>query len=143
VISGVGGENGWYTVPGIWALRGGLDRLVGGVGARRTRPRRLEPGAALDWWRIEAVEPGRALRLRAETKMPGTARLELRAEPVDDGHSRYVQRVTFTPRGLLGRLYWYAELPAHDFVFAVMARTIAGVAVRRSRERPAGAPRGA
>jgi len=51
--------------------------------------------------------------------------------------------VTFAPRGLLGRAYWYAELPAHDFVFAVMARTIAGVAVRRSRERPAGAPRGA
>ncbi len=132
VISTIGGENGWYNVPGIWALRGGIDRLLGGVGARRTRPERLEPGAALDWWRVEAVEDGRSLTLRAETRMPGTARLEMRAEPDGEG-ARYVQRVTFTPRGLVGRAYWYAELPAHDFVFAVMARTIAGVAARRAR----------
>ncbi len=132
VISTIGGDNGWYTVPGLWGLRGGIDRLLGGVGARRTRPERLEPGAALDWWRVEDVEDGRSLRLRAETKMPGTARLEMRAEP-DGAGSRYVQRVTFTPRGLAGRAYWYAELPAHDFVFAVMARTIAGVAARRAR----------
>ena len=113
--------------------------MFGGIGARRIRPDRLEPGAALDWWRVEDVEQGRSLRLRAETRMPGTARLEMRAEPDGDG-CRYVQRVTFTPRGLVGRAYWYAELPAHNFVFAVMARTIAGVAVSRARER-SGAPR--
>jgi hypothetical protein len=135
VISGIGGDNGWYTVPGLWGLRGGIDRLFGGVGARRARPDRLEPGAALDWWIIEGVEDGRSLSLRAETKMPGTARLEMRAEPDGEG-SRYVQRVTFTPHGLVGRAYWFAELPAHDFVFAVMARTIAGVAARRARHRP-------
>lgn len=131
VISGIGGDNGWYTVPGVWALRGGIDRLLGGVGARRTRPARLVEGAALDWWRVERVVPGRALLLRAETKTPGTVLLELRAEPVDDGRSRYVQRVTFRPDGLSGFAYWYAQLPAHDFVFGVMARTIAGVAGRR------------
>ena len=132
VISGIGGDNGWYSLPGIWALRGGIDRLLGGVGARRGRPERLVPGAKLDWWVVEALEEGRSLTLRAETKMPGTARLEMRAEP-DGDSSRYVQRVTFTPRGLAGRAYWYAELPAHNFVFAVMARTIAGVAHTRAR----------
>jgi uncharacterized protein YbjT (DUF2867 family) len=132
VISTIGGENGWYNVPGIWALRGGIDRLFGGVGARRGRPGKLEPGAQLDWWIVEDVQDGRSLTLRAETKMPGTARLEMRVEPDGDG-SRYVQRVTFTPRGIAGRAYWYAELPAHDFVFAVMARTIAGVAATRAR----------
>jgi uncharacterized protein YbjT (DUF2867 family) len=135
VISGIGGGTGWYTVPGVWALRGALDRLVGGVGARRTRPERLAPGEALDWWRIEDVEPGRALRLRAEMKLPGTARLELRVEPAGEG-SRYVQRVTFRPQGLAGRAYWYAQLPAHDFLFAVMARTIAGVSARTPPARP-------
>ena len=84
---------------------------------------------ALDWWRIEGVEPGRVLRLRAELRLPGTTRLELRVEPTGDS-SRYVQRVTFRPRGLPGRACWYAQLPAHRFVFAVMARTIAGVAAR-------------
>jgi uncharacterized protein YbjT (DUF2867 family) len=140
IISTIGGDNGWYNVPGIWALRGGIDRLFGGPGARRGRPERLEPGARLDWWIVEAVEEGRSLTLRAETRMPGTARLEMRAEPAAAG-SRYVQRVTFTPRGLVGRAYWYAELPAHDFVYAVMARTIAGVAATRARR--AAARRGA
>jgi uncharacterized protein YbjT (DUF2867 family) len=132
VIAGLGGDTGWYTVPGAWALRGALDRLLGGVGARRTHPERLEPGAALDWWRIEEVDPGRTLRLRAETRLPGTARLELRAEPTGPGRSRYVQRITFAPRGRVGRAYWYAQLPAHDFLFAVTARTVAGVAARRA-----------
>ncbi|MCX6463456.1 MAG: SDR family oxidoreductase [Pseudonocardiales bacterium] len=132
VVEGLGGDTGWYTVPGVWALRGGIDRLLGGVGARRVRPASLVPGAALDWWRVEEVDPGRALVLRAETKLPGEVRLELRAEPVDAGRSRYVQRVTFRPDGLAGRAYWFAQLPAHDFVFAVMARTIAGVAGTRA-----------
>lgn len=135
VISGIGGDAGWYTVPGVWALRGGIDRLIGGIGARRTRPARLVPGAPLDWWRIEEVHEGRSLVLRAETRTPGTVHLELRAEPVADGASRYVQRVTFRPDGLGGRAYWLAQLPAHDFVFAVMARTIAGTAGTRARRR--------
>ena len=144
VITGLGGDTGWYTVPGAWALRGGLDRLFGGVGARRTRPERIEPGAAWDWWRVEEVEPGVRVLLRAETRMPGTARLELRAEPDGPRRSRYVQRVLFTPDGLAGRVYWYAQRPAHDLVFGVMARTVAGVAAHRARATvngPGGPPR--
>ncbi len=133
VITGLGGDTGWYTVPGAWALRGGVDRLLGGVGARRTRPARIEPGAAWDWWRVEEVEPGARVLLRAETRLPGTARLELRAEPDGARRSRYVQRVLFTPDGLAGRLYWHAVRPGHNFVFGVMARTVAGVAARRAR----------
>jgi hypothetical protein len=133
VIEGMGGDTGWYSVPGVWQLRGALDRLVGGVGARRTRPERLLPGAALDWWRIEEVQPGRLLRLRAEMRLPGTARLELRAEPDGTG-CRYLQRVAFQPDGLLGRAYWAVQLPAHRLVFAVMARTVAAEVVRRARE---------
>jgi uncharacterized protein YbjT (DUF2867 family) len=139
VISELGGDTGWYTLPGAWALRGAVDRLVGGIGDRRTRPERLAPGAALDWWRVEAVEPGRALLLRAEMRLPGTARLELRAEPAAGG-SRLVQRVTFRPDGPAGHAYWYAQLPAHRFLFGVTARTIAGVAANPvgGRERAVG-----
>jgi hypothetical protein len=138
VVSGLGGDTGWYTVPGVWELRGAIDRLLGGVGARRGRPRLLVPGAALDWWRVEIVEPGRALLLRAEMRLPGTARLEMRVEPDGEG-TRYRQRVTFRPHGPLGTAYWYAQLPAHRFVFAVTARTIAGVAARNYWVTPAGA----
>lgn len=130
VIEHIGGTSGWYTVPGLWQLRGALDRLVGGIGARRTQPDRLRPGVALDWWRVEDVQPGRVLRLRAEMKLPGVARLELRAEP-DGAGSRYVQRVTFDPDGLLGRIYWAAQLPAHRLLFGLMARNIAAAAVKR------------
>lgn len=100
---------------------------------QRARPARQEPGAALDRWRIEEVDDGRSLLLRAETKLPGIVWLELRAEPAGE-HSRYVQRVTFQPRGLPGRAYWYAQ----EFVFSVLARTIAGTARRvpLARKRP-------
>jgi uncharacterized protein YbjT (DUF2867 family) len=138
-IERLGGDTGWHTVPGVWRLRGALDRLVGGIGARRVRPDRLRPGAALDWWRVEEVEPGHVLRLRAEMRMPGTARLELRVEP-DGAGSRYVQRTTFRPQGLLGRLYWQAELPAHRVVFAVMAHRLAAAAEDRTTRGVSRAP---
>lgn len=134
VIETLGGETGWYTVPGVWTVRGWLDRLAGGPGDRRTRPDRYAPGEALDWWRIEEVDPGHRLLLRAEAALPGVARLELRVEDTGRRSSRYVQRVTFRPRGVAGRAYWYATLPASRFVFAVMARTIAGVAATRHRQ---------
>lgn len=129
VIEGIGGENGWYSSPLLWAVRGWMDRLVGGIGlARGRRSRaRLVVGDALDFWRVEAIEPGRMLRLRAEMKVPGLAWLELRAAPDGDG-SRYDQRAVFFPRGLAGRLYWLAVLPFHGFIFAGMASRIAAAA---------------
>jgi uncharacterized protein YbjT (DUF2867 family) len=129
VIEGIGGENGWYSSPLLWAIRGWMDRVVGGIGlARGRRSRaRLVVGDALDFWRVEAIEPGSFLRLRAEMKVPGLAWLELRARPEGEG-SRYEQRAVFFPHGLSGRLYWFAVLPFHGFVFAGMARRIAAAA---------------
>ncbi len=58
VVEGIGGENGWYSFPLAWAVRGWLDRLVGGVGLRRGRrdAQRLRVGDALDFWRVEEIE---------------------------------------------------------------------------------------
>lgn len=129
VIQGIGGVNGWYSQPLLWAIRGWMDKLVGGVGiARGRRSRsRLEVGDALDFWRVEAIEPGSLLRLRAEMKVPGRAWLELRASAEGDG-SRYDQRAVFFPQGLLGRLYWLAVLPFHGFIFTGMANRITAAA---------------
>ncbi|RKN18036.1 SDR family oxidoreductase [Micromonospora musae] len=132
IIEGVGGEHGWYSFPLAWSVRGWFDRLIGGAGLRRGRrdPHRLQVGEALDFWRVEEIEPGRLLRLRAEMRLPGRAWLEMRALPAADGRSRYQQRAVFLPRGLAGHTYWAAVTPFHAVVFGGMARNIARGAER-------------
>ena len=149
VVSGIGGERGWYSFPLGWWTRGLLDRLVGGVGLRRGRrdADHLKVGDALDWWRVEeCVElwsdsagrstagtggelgPGESLlRLRAEMKAPGRAWLEIRVAPDGDG-SVYRQRAVFLPKGLAGHAYWYAIAPFHVLVFGGMERRIVAAA---------------
>lgn len=126
VIEGIGGENGWYSLPMAWAARGFVDKIVGGVGLRRGRSNaeRLRVGDAVDWWRVERIDHGSFLRLRAEMKVPGLAWLELSATALPDGTSQYTQRAIFFPRGLGGRLYWYSILPMHGIIFNGMANRI-------------------
>lgn len=117
----IGGETGYYYGDFLWRLRGWLDRLVGGVGALRGRrdPARIQPGDALDFWRVLAVVPGRRLRLVAEMKVPGQAILDFELHE-EAGGVRLVQTAWFVPAGLLGILYWHAVAPLHDLVFAGM-----------------------
>ena len=86
-VSGIGGERGWYFANGLWAARGWLDKLLGGVGMRRGRrhPDELRVGDALDFFRVEVYEPPHRLRLRAEMKLPGEAWLEWHVLPDEDG----------------------------------------------------------
>ncbi|MFD6388491.1 SDR family oxidoreductase [Nocardia sp. NPDC055029] len=130
VLEAVGGEHGWYSFPLAWALRGWIDRLLGGVGLRRGRrdPHRLRVGEALDWWRVEHLERGRLLRLRAEMRVPGRGWLELSVTPSADGGAHYRQRALFEPHGLAGHLYWKALSPFHAAIFGGMARNITGAA---------------
>lgn len=141
VIEGIGGRNGWYSPPLLWALRGWADRLLGGVGLQRGRRNRSRAavGDAIDFWRVEACEPGTLLRLRAEMKLPGSAWLELRAERDVDGDGgsdggavRYRQRAVFFPRGLGGRLYWWTVFPFHGLIFSGMAQRITAIAESES-----------
>ena len=129
VVTGIGGENGWYSFPLAWAVRGWVDRAAGGVGLRRGRrnPTRLQVGEALDWWRVEELDdqgPERLLRLRAEMRVPGRAWLELGVSAGPKGGSVYRQRAVFVPRGLSGQLYWWAVWPFHGIVFGGMTRNI-------------------
>jgi len=130
IIEGIGGQNGWYSFPLAWAVRGWMDKLVGGVGLRRGRrdATRLAQGDALDFWRVEEIRRGTFLRLRAEMKVPGKAWLELSAEPDPAGGSIYRQRAVFFPAGLAGRAYWFAILPFHGVIFAGMANRITAAA---------------
>ena len=128
-IAAIGGDRGWLVTPTLWQLRGWVDKLVGGVGMRRGRrhPSELGVGDAVDFWRVEAVEPPSLLRLRAEMRLPGEAWLEWRITPAGSG-SALVQRAIFFPRGLWGRAYWYGLLPFHALIFGRLARRLAAAA---------------
>lgn len=132
-VERIGGVTGWYYANGLWTLRGWLDLLLGGVGMRRGRrdPVRLGVGETLDCWRVEALQPGRRLRLAAEMKLPGRAWLEFEVEPEPNG-SRLRQTATFDPLGLWGLAYWYGVWPLHQLVFAGMLRRMARAAEQRT-----------
>ena len=133
VIERIGGDTGWYAWNGLWRLRGFLDLLVGGVGLRRGRPSptTLRVGDTLDFWRVEAIEPDRHLRLAAEMKLPGRAWLEFDVTGTSEG-ATIRQTATFDPVGLAGRMYWYALYPVHQFVFRDMLRAIAREALNET-----------
>jgi len=126
VFTGLGGDRGWLILNWVWQLRGLLDRMVGGVGFRRGRrdADEVRAGDAIDFWRIEAVEEGRSMLLRAEMKMPGRGWLQFKAKPQPDGQTHLVQTAFFAPKGLSGFLYWYALYPIHGIIFGSMVREI-------------------
>ncbi len=138
-IEGIGGRVGWYYGNWLWRFRGFLDLLFGGPGMRRGRrnPRSLIPGDTVDFWRVEAVEPGRLLRLQAEMKLPGRAWLQFEVLPREGG-ATIVQTAVFDPVGLAGLAYWYALYPIHAFVFGGMLRGVTRAIPRGSRSAVAG-----
>ncbi len=140
VVTGIGGRRGWHFANWLWRLRGMMDRAIGGAGLRRGRrhPDELRVGDALDFWRVESIEPDRLLRLRAEMKTPGRAWLQFDVHPGPDGASTLEQTAAFVPRGLMGLVYWYVLYPLHAWIFRGMVRAIA----RRAEAEHSAAPRG-
>ena len=125
---GIGGVHGWYYADTLWRMRGIIDRIFGGVGMKRGRRNedKLQPGDALDLWRvILADRKNHRLLLFAEMKLPGEAWLEF---SIVKFHDRYIlkQTATFRPHGIAGRNYWYSMMPFHFFIFRNMLNKIAG-----------------
>ena len=121
----VGGERGWYAGGYLWKARGLLDQIAGGPGLRRGRrhPDHLSVGEPIDFWRVETLQVGQLLVLHAEMLLPGEAWLEWSLEAVGT-ETRLTQTARFRPRGLLGRLYWYAVAPFHSLIFPGLIRGI-------------------
>ncbi len=134
-IERIGGRTGWYYGNLLWRLRGLLDLLIGGVGLRRGRrdPLTLRQGDVVDFWRVEAIEPNRLLRLRAEMRLPGRAWLEFEVSG-DTSGSLIRQTAIFDPVGILGLIYWYTLYPAHHLVFAGMLKALARAAEKPTNE---------
>jgi uncharacterized protein YbjT (DUF2867 family) len=121
-IWSIGGETGWYYGTFLWKIRGFVDQFFGGAGLRRGRrhPSELNAGDALDFWRVIYADKEKGkLLLYAEMILPGEAWLEFKIE-----EGVLYQTATFRPHGLAGRLYWYAVMPFHWFVFNGMINNI-------------------
>ncbi|HAE55581.1 MAG TPA: DUF2867 domain-containing protein [Acidimicrobiaceae bacterium] len=132
VVRSLGGSTGWLVFDWLWAVRGFVDKLLGGVGLRRGRrhPTELRVGDSVDFFEVVEVTPN-SLRLRAEMKVPGHAWLEWQAHPKESGCS-VEQRAVFVPRGLWGRVYWLSLVPAHAVIFKRMLRAISDRAEKLS-----------
>jgi uncharacterized protein YbjT (DUF2867 family) len=121
-IWSIGGETGWYYADWLWDLRGFIDKIFGGVGTRRgrTHKKEIHAGDALDFWRVVYADKKQGkLVLYAEMRLPGEAWLEFKII-----NNTLYQAATFKPRGLMGRLYWYAVLPFHGFIFSGMLKKL-------------------
>jgi uncharacterized protein YbjT (DUF2867 family) len=119
----IGGNTGWYFANSLWKIRGFIDKVWGGVGLRRgrTNTNQISPGDAIDFWRVlYASKKEKRLLMFAEMKLPGDAWLEFK---ILDG--KLYQTATFRPKGIWGRVYWFALYPIHVVIFMGMCRKIA------------------
>jgi len=116
-VCSIGGEKGWGAYDVLWQIRGFTDKIFGGVGINRGRRDSLElrVGDSLDFWKVVDVIPNKRLLLSAQMKVPGSAWLEFQ---IIDGY--IIQTAFFYPKGVTGRLYWYAMLPFHKLIFKKM-----------------------
>jgi uncharacterized protein YbjT (DUF2867 family) len=126
IISAIGGNNGWYFANVLWKTRGLLDELIGGVGLRRGRRSQedIAIGDSVDFWRVDELDAGRRILLRAEMKVPGKAWLEFDVKPTGPNSCVLTQIARFYPRGVLGLAYWYGVYPVHVLVFRGLIRAI-------------------
>jgi uncharacterized protein YbjT (DUF2867 family) len=137
-IQRIGGHTGWYASNWFWSARGLLDTLSGGVGLRRGRRDAvdLRVGDTIDFWRVEALERDRRLRLAAEMRIPGRLWLQFEIDPHDDGGVEVRQTTVFDPAGCVGLAYWYLFCPVHHVVFGSMLRAIGRVIGRAASAPP-------
>jgi len=125
-IEQMGDKRGWCYMNWAWRYRGLFDRAIGGVGMRKGRrsQKKLYPGDTVDFWRVLHVDrTNYRLVLLAEMKIPGEAWLEFKIEKRSQGFE-LIQTAIFRPRGVFGRLYWYAFYPVHLIMFPGMLRKL-------------------
>ena len=130
MLQRLGGDTGWYTPPGVFTALGWADQLLGGVGAYRGRPhgRDLVVGDVVDAWRVEALESGRMLRLRADLRVPGRLWLEFTVVRRRARAPGWRSRSGSRRPGSAACAYGAALRVGAPLVFPSMARGIVGAA---------------
>jgi len=135
----VGGRDGWPYANWLWRLRGWIDRLFSPHDAPKNLQRGDNPrgsgeasdsahrgiaiGERVDYYRVEALEPGTLIRLHSELHAPGEGWMEWNVRPAAQG-AILTQTAFFAPRGLAGFAYWLLLSPLHQLVFRGLIRAI-------------------
>ena len=128
----IGGRRGWFYYNWLWRLRGTIDRVILGVGIIRGRKSysHLKTNDVVDFFRVEEIQENKRLLLRAEMKIPGRAWLEFNIK--EEGLKRKLSVIAYyNTQSLLGKLYWYACLPFHHFIFKKLLTGIEGKAKKK------------
>ncbi len=128
ILNRLGGRHGWYWGTWLWKLRGAMDKLVGGVGYRKSdHSNSLKVGDTLDFWTVLRADSDR-LTLEANMRLPGDAIFDLKVVASTDRKrtdTKIIHTVAFNPKGVLGYVYWFALLPIHSLVFNKMVSSMA------------------
>ncbi len=124
-ICRIGGREGWFYSNWLWRFRGGIDRVLLGVGTARGRKSQssLKINDVVDFWRIEDLQGNKKLLLRAEMKLPGKAWLEFTISPQDNKRKLSITAY-YDTQSLFGKIYWYLCLPFHRFIFHNLIKEI-------------------
>lgn len=140
-ISRLGGDDRLYVPRLVWFARGLADRAAGGPGHRiEGTGRPLRPGDPMDFWEVLEVDPPTRLRVRALTRLPGTACLDILVAPSPNTTrgrtgtgigtgvgTELTMRTSFEPDGFAGHAYWWSNFAAHQATFALMTRRLAAM----------------
>ncbi|AQU81770.1 MULTISPECIES: DUF2867 domain-containing protein [unclassified Halomonas] len=118
IVSEIGGDNRYYAMNGLWAIREWLDSAMGGPGRRRGRPvgRPIKTGDRIDSWQVRIADAPVLLALEFGMKAPGQGVLEFRITPMASG-AQLTATAFWEPKGIAGQLYWVAMMPAHLVLF--------------------------
>jgi hypothetical protein len=125
------GDGQQFGIVGTFGVIG-----VEPVGQQREVEFTFGVGEVVDFWRVEEIQPGHLLRMRAEMALPGRAWLQYEVREVPSG-SMIHQTALFDPTGVFGRVYWYFMWPFHQFVFGGTLRSICRLAREEERQRDA------
>lgn len=129
----IGGRRGWFYYNWLWRLRGTIDRVLLGVGTIRGRKSysHLKINDVVDFFRVEEIQEDKRLLLRAEMKIPGRAWLEFNIKE-EQGRRKLSVIAYYNTQSLLGKIYWYACLPLHHFLFRKLLTGIEGKAKKKT-----------
>jgi hypothetical protein len=132
----MGGPRRWPYAGWAWRLRGWANGLLSHPQSRQPSWGRSEDsravapngdlrvGTQLDYYQVEALEPGRLIRMRSMLHAPGAGWLEWRVESQTGNTARLAQTAFFAPRGLPGFAYWLALGPIHQVVLRGLIEAI-------------------